>query len=334
MMTELSESPEMVLFGMGASTAYADKVAELLHTDLATHHEKSFVDGEVYLRSDVNVRGRDVFVICSLHGCKEEQINDRLVKLLIFVGSLKDASAGRITVVCPYLGYSRQDRKVQSREPVTTRYLAQMMEAQGVDRVLTIDVHNLSSFQGCFRCRTDHLEAKKLLGDHLCATLRPTELGAGLTICCDIGGIARGNLFREYVAKVTGSEVKIAPADKLHGAGAVRVSQIIGNVKGRTVVILDDMVASATTVDQQAAAVEKGGGKLWGVLATHGLFVGGVNENLARVPRLVVTDTINRIAALSPENQAKTTVVSTARLIADAIRRIHERTGSISDLLS
>jgi ribose-phosphate pyrophosphokinase len=145
------------------------------------------------------VRGKDVFVIQSLYSDARESVNDKLLRLLFFLGALKDASAERVTAVVPYLAYARKDRKTQSRDPVTTRYVAALFEAVGVDRMMTLDVHNLAAFQNAFRCRTDHLEARKLFVDYFAPLLRDREI---VVVSPDIGGVKRAEQFRRSLSRV------------------------------------------------------------------------------------------------------------------------------------
>ena len=137
----------------------------MLGISLSNHEEREFEDGEHKIRSLVNVRNQNVFVIQSLYGESNLSVNDKLCRLLFFIGSLRDAAAKSITVITPYLCYARKDRKTKSRDPITTKYLAQLFEAVGTDLLVTIDVHNLQAFQNSFRCKTEHLEAKNLFVD-------------------------------------------------------------------------------------------------------------------------------------------------------------------------
>lgn len=322
------------IFGLNHSKEYAAEVCRHLDIEVAEHKERSFADGEVYFRSNQNVRGRDVYVVQSLYTCDRASVNDRLVSLMWAVGSLRDAAAARITVIVPYMGYARMDRKVHSREPVTTRYMAQVLEAQGVDRVVTFDIHQLAAFQNAFRIHTDHLEAKKLLAGRVYEGLTAGEADFGMCVVTDIGGIDRGSRFARHLAKITSRRVTLCPCEKYHEGDEVRVERVIGDVKGKVCILLDDMIGSGATVAQEVKAVQAGGGKVWGVAATHGLFVGDrLEEFLAGVPKIVVTDTISRLYALPTSVRRRVEVISTAKLVADAIRRNHEGTGSISELL-
>src|SRR5512135_3205205 len=141
-------APEPIhLFALNASRAFGERVAQRLGMPLSPHEERDFEDGEHKARPLASVRGADVFVIQSLYGEPGQGVNDKLCRLLFFIGALRDASAGRVTAVVPYLCYARKDRKTQARDPVTTRYVAALFEAVGTDRVLTLDVHNLAAFQ-------------------------------------------------------------------------------------------------------------------------------------------------------------------------------------------
>ncbi|MGH7127330.1 MAG: ribose-phosphate diphosphokinase, partial [Planctomycetaceae bacterium] len=156
------------LFGLQGSQRFAQRVARYLDVPVSRHVEMHFADMEPYVRSDVNVRGTDVYIITSLYTDEEQSVGEKFTKLLFFIGSLADASARRITVVAPYLAFARQDRKTESRAPISIKYFAQCVEAVGADRILTMDVHNLSAMQNAFRIPTDNLEAKNLLADFLC----------------------------------------------------------------------------------------------------------------------------------------------------------------------
>lgn len=319
------------LFGLNATKAFAESVANNLDVSLSKHIEDYFADRECYLRSDVNVRDCDVYVIQSLYTDQKESVSDKLVKLLCFIGSLKDASARRITAVIPYLAFQRADRKVESREPITTKYIAQAFEAIGTNRLLTMDVHNLSAFQNAFRIPADNLEAKNLIADYVAEKITPKDNIVALSP--DSGGMGRVKRFRKALSDRLKTDVGLAYLDKTHHGKLIQGHEIIGEVKGKTVVILDDMISSGATLVECSKAVEANGGILWAAGATHGLFVGKVNENLSSLDHVIITDTINPVGRLNEQNMAKLHVISTARMFGQAIRRTHEEGGSISDLL-
>lgn len=325
--------PLLKIFGMKNTGEFASNVAWHLGPDvrLCAHEEEYFDDGEVYCRSSVNVRGADVFVIQSLYSCQQEGVSDKLIKLLNFLGALHDASAGRVTVVAPYLAYARQDRKTKSREGVVTKYLARWLESMGADRLLTIDIHNLAAFQNShWECLTDELAAKNLLARWVVDNVGKTD-----DLCVlspDEGSVRRSRQFRNKLSQLTGTDIPVAVVDKTHVGRAVQGNAIVGNVKGKRVVMVDDIIASGKTMYEAKKLVDSQGGEVWAICATHGLFVGKASENLKGFPRIVVTDTVSSYR-LQGEARERLVTVSVAGLFAQAIRRIHEE-DSISDLLA
>ena len=149
---------ELSFFELNASRELGERVARALGSPLTPHEEREFEDGEHKARPLESVRGRDVYVLVSLYGDARQSVNDKLVRLLFFLGALRDASAGRITAVIPYLCYARKDRRSKSRDPVATRYVAGLLETVGADRVVTLDVHNLAAYENAFRIRAEHLQ--------------------------------------------------------------------------------------------------------------------------------------------------------------------------------
>jgi len=360
------------VFGLGSSKKYAAKVCEYLGIECSSHVENCFDDGETYIKSTENVRDADVYVISSLHSDsksldKSQTVSEKLINLLWFIGSLKDASAKRITVVTPYLGFARQDRKTESRAPITTKYMAQVLEAVGANRVLTTDVHSLAAFQNSFRIPVDNLDATRLFVDHLTGVpsfpaavkdwyhLRNKDvLDLDLAIVSpDNGGLNRCGLFQKALANRIGEikqtapqEIPLAIFDKRRVNGKVEGSRIIGDVKGKQCIILDDLIASGSTIIRAAEAVDKAGGEVYAVCATHGQFtdsraiikmmghqIGSAwidtsDAHKALVKNLIVTDSINQ----TDNFYGSLTLIDTARFIGEAIKRTHAG-GSISDLL-
>src|SRR5262245_24951388 len=179
---------DLVVFALNASKDFGAAVARHLSVELAAHEEREFEDGEHKIRPLVSVRGKDVVVIQSLYGDSRQTVNDKLCRLLFFLGALKDASAGRVMAVMPYLCYARKDKKTKPRDPVTTRYVATLFEAVGVNYALTLDVHNLAAFQNAWRIGTDHLEAKNLFVNYFAGLEMPREVAV---VSPDAGGIKR-----------------------------------------------------------------------------------------------------------------------------------------------
>lgn len=336
----------MKIFGLNASGAYAEKVAKHLNMDLTPHEEKTFEDGESYVRSVDgaigNVRGHNVFVIQSLYSDAAEPVAEKFMKLCIMCGALKTASAHEVIAVVPYLAYARQDRKTESRAPITTKILAKMLQASGVDRVLMMDVHNLSAVQNAFDIRIDILEAKKILAQG-CADNKKIKNAKKIRVLSpDKGGLERASFFRDALAKIMGREPEEIPVvifDKLRKKGVVTSvtgsagGTIIGDVEDAMVIGLDDMIATGGTMCKAGLAVPKHGGTLAALCATHGLFVGEANEQFHAIHcPIIVADTVAPYR-LDKKNASKLQVVDTSPMMANAILRIHSGTGSIAELL-
>ncbi len=322
---------ELTLFALDASRDFGAKVAQALGLPLAPHEERAFEDGEHKSRSLVNVRGRDVFVVQSLYGDARESANDKLCRLLFFVGALKDAAAARVTALVPYLCYARKDQKTKPRDPVTTRYVAALFEAVGADRIVTIDVHNLAAYQNAFRCATDHLEAKGLFVEYLRPRLRDA---AAVVVSPDIGGVKRAERFRIALVGALGRDVPLAIMEKERSAGVVTGQALVGDVAGRVAVVIDDLISTGTTLARVAAACRSRGATRVVAAATHGIFSEDANARLAEpaLAEVVVTDTVQPFRLTEPAARQKLVVLETAPLFAAAARRIHEG-GSIVELL-
>lgn len=236
----------VTLFALeGGSHPWGEAVAARLGVPLSPHEERRFEDGEHKLRPLAGVRGRDVFVLHSLHGDDAQGPDEKLCRLLFFIGALKDASAATVTAVVPYLAYARKDRKTKARDPVTTRYVAALFEAVGTDRVLTLDVHNLAAYQNAFRCRADHLEATGLFAAHFAGILADRE---AVVVSPDAGGIKRAEQFRLRLRQVLGRPVAAAFAEKHRSEDVVSGELIVGDVAGRCAIVLDDLIGTGTTI--------------------------------------------------------------------------------------
>lgn len=312
----------LLLFAMNSSRPLGERIAARMAQPLSPHEERAFDDGEHKSRPLTTVRGADVYVIGSLHGTPQETVNDKLCRLLFFVGALRDAGAARLTAVLPYLCYARKDRKSQARDPTTTRYVAQIIEAVGTDSVVTIDVHNLAAFQNAFRCPTHHLEAAPLLADTILASLA----GESLAVCSpDAGGFKRADQLRRLLEGRTGRPVAIALMEKRRSQGTVSGDQLFGEVDGSAVVIPDDLIATGTTMVRAARACRSKGARSVVAAATHGAFTGKAAEMVAdpAIDRFIVTDTVAPLR-LPPDLVArKVTVIDTAPLLAEAIGHMH-----------
>jgi len=319
-----------MVFALAASRPFGEAVSRALAIPLAAHEEREFEDGEHKARPLVNVRGCDVYVIHSLYGDATQSANDKLVRLLFFLGALKDAAAGRVTAVAPYLAYARKDRKSKPRDPVSTRYVAQLFEAVGTDCVVTLDVHNLAAYQNAFRCRSEHLEANPLFVEHFAPRLADAQVSV---VSPDAGGIKRAEAFRQRLGAVLGRPIGAAFAEKYRSEGKVSGEAFVGDVDGKVAIIVDDLISGGTTIARTAEACRNRGARRVCAAATHGVFAAVANATLAAscVEEIVVTDTIPPARLTDPTLRAKLVVVSTAGLFAEAIRRLHAG-GSIVEL--
>jgi ribose-phosphate pyrophosphokinase len=327
----MSEDP-LKLFALNRSHDFGQQVAASMGISLSKHEERDFEDGEHKARPLESVRNSDTFVIHSLHGDEDQSVNDKLIRLLFFLGALRDAGANRLTAVIPYLCYARKDRRTKSRDPLSTRYVACLLESAGVDRVVTLDVHNLSAYQNAFRCRTEHLEAKNLFVEHFMSLVGQDEV---IVVSPDTGGIKRAEQFREALQGKLDRPVASAFMEKKRSAGVVSGEAVVGDVQDHVAIIIDDLIASGGTIARTVKACHQRGASRIFAAASHGPFAAAADGNLAQpeLERLVITDTIPPFRLNSEVTHAKLKVLSVAPLFGEAIERIHSG-GSIVDLLA
>jgi ribose-phosphate pyrophosphokinase len=288
-----------------ANPEFAQKVAEFLGKELAEVQVNRFSDGEINVNIIESVRGQDVFIIqptCA-------PANDNLMELLIIVDALKRSSAGTINAVIPYFGYARQDRKAAPRVPISAKLVADMLETAGVKRVITIDLH-AAQIQGFFNIPVDHLVGASLFVEHIKNKNLPNPIIASP----DVGGVARA---RTYAEKL-GYDLVIVDK-KREKANVSEVMNIIGDVEGKDVIILDDMVDTAGTLAKAADALKAKGATSVMACCTHGVLSGPAFERIenSSLDELVVTDTIPQ------KFHSKVTVLSAAEITAKAISRIY-----------
>ncbi|HET8537457.1 MAG TPA: ribose-phosphate pyrophosphokinase [Solirubrobacteraceae bacterium] len=302
----------LMLFTGRANPELGAKIADKLGVDLGPITLKTFSNGEVYCRFEESIRGADVFLIQPTCGNPATGIsaNDALMELLCMIDAAVGASAHRVIAVTPWFGYSRQDKKSAPREPITSRLVARMLEAAGADRVLTMDLH-AGQVQGFFSVPVDHMTALMMLTQYF------TDLGLHdlVVVAPDAG---RVKLNKKFASKV-GAELAIL--DKERPAQQVaEIGYVIGDVKGKTAVIVDDMIDTAGTLKAAAQTVLDEGATRVYAAATHGVFSGNAYENLASsdFEQIVVTDTI----PLRPGAPDNIRVLSCADLLTDSIRRI------------
>jgi ribose-phosphate pyrophosphokinase len=302
-----------------------------MNAELDRIEEREFGDGEHKSRPLVSVRNEDVFVLHSLAGGDGRSAADRLVRLLFFIGACRDNGAARLTAVVPYLAFSRKEQQTQSRDPVSSRYVAELLEAVGTQMLVTLEVHNPAAFQNAFRCRTLHLDMREafvtrlaeILGDRPAVFLSP-----------DSGGMRRVHHLRQAYQAATGRQAGLAMMEK-HRVGAELTGDLFaGDVAGSTVVILDDIVASGGTMLRAAKACRDRGAANVLAVATHGLFAAGRDrpEITGLIDRLFVTDSVEA-GPLPPALTRAIEVIGCAPLLGQAIQRLHAG-GSINRLLN
>ena len=310
------------VFVLDDSRELGSRVCRELGLCASAHEEREFGDGEHKARPLVDVSACDVYVLQSLHGDPLHSGNDKLCRLLFFIGALKDAAAARVTAVVPYLAYARKDRRTQSRDPVTTRYVATLFEAVGTDAVMTVDVHNLAAFQNAFRCRTDHIETHALFA----AAVAPCVGSRGVTVVApDAGATHRANLFRKALAHELGVHVGAAFAEKYRSGGELSGELLAGEVNGHDVVIVDDLIATGSTLARTAASCLRRGAVRAFAVATHGLFTGDAAAVLGAgaIEKLLATDTVPPFRLPHGRARDRLVIVGIAPVLADAIRRAH-----------
>ncbi|WP_429819773.1 ribose-phosphate diphosphokinase [Ensifer sp. B1-9] len=328
-MTTINERQEcmyhaalMKIFALNGTMALGRAITDDLRIALADHEERDFEGGEHKLRPLVSVRGKDVFIVHSLNGSPEGSANDKLCKLLFFAATCREHGASRVTAVVPYLAYSRKDRQTKTRDPVTTRYVAQLFEAAGIDVVVTLDVHNLAAFQNAFRCATVHLDTRKLYSG-IIANLAGAE--RTLILAPDAGGIKRAQLLREYYERLSGNEAQLAFMEKRRSGGVASGHLFAGDAEGANVFIIDDLIGTGRTMLRAAEACRQRGANAVYALATHALFDRGCEAVLAHpaIDRTIVTDSASPFNIPEDVLRNCVEVVGSAPLFSEAIRRLH-----------
>jgi ribose-phosphate pyrophosphokinase len=301
----------LMLFGGRANPGLAAAIGAQLGVGLGPVTLKTFSNDEVYCRYTDSIRGADVFLVQPMCANPELGVNanDALLELLVMIDAAVGASAHRVIAVAPWYGYSRQDKKSAPREPISARLVARMLESAGVDRVLTMDLH-AGQLQGFFQRPVDHMTASMMLADHF------AELDGELVVVAPDAG--RVKLNKEFATRM-GAGLAILDKERPQQQVA-QIGHVIGDVRGKTAIIVDDIIDTAGTLRAAGEAVAKAGAARVVAAATHAVFSGRAYENLAASPfeQIVVTDTI----PLRPGAPDTVKVVSCAPLLADSIRRI------------
>ena len=301
------------LFALSSNQELASKVADTMGIELGKSTVREFSDGEIQVNIEESIRGCHVFILQSTSA----PVNDNLMEILIMVDALRRASAATINVVMPYYGYARQDRKARSREPITSKLVANMLSVAGVDRLLTVDLH-AAQIQGFFDIPVDHLMGAPLIADYF---IRQGMTGDDYVVVSpDHGGVTRARKLAEYL------KTSIAIIDKRRSLDKMNTSEvmhIIGDVAGKTCILIDDMIDTAGTICHAADALAEKGATAVYASCTHPVLSGPALENIEKsaIEKLVVLDTI-----YLPKERLidKIEQITIADLIAEAIIRIHE----------
>jgi ribose-phosphate pyrophosphokinase len=305
----------LMVFGGRASGELAARIAQRLDVDLGQVDLRTFANGEVYCRYSESIRGADVFIVQSTAANERAGLtpNDALMELLCMIDAAQGASAHRIIAVMPWYGYARQDKKSSPREPISARVIANTLEVIGTDRVLTMDLH-AGQVQGFFQIPVDHMTAMPMLTQWFIDQQFDEDL---VIVSPDAGRVKMARNFARKVGTHWAVMEKERPAQQV-----AEIGYVVGDVKGKTAVLVDDMIDTAGTLRAAAKTVLDEGAARVIACATHGVFSGPAYERLAfensQIERIVVTDTIP-LREGAPDN---ITVLSTAQTLADSIRRI------------
>lgn len=324
-------SGDIALFAPAATRTLGTAVAQALGCDLATLEERRFGGGEFKIRPLESVRARPAYIIQSVYGDATGSASDRLCELLFLGAALRDAGAQRVCAVIPYLGFARKDRRTKPRDPVTSRYVAQLIEAVGIDHVMAVEVHNPAAFDNAFRIAADHLTTTRLLADHFAARgfTQPVAV-----VSPDLGGAKRAQLLREALQQRTGVPVEFGCVEKRRSAGVVSGQYFAGEVAGRAVILLDDLISSGGTLVRAARACRVAGAVAVHAVATHAPLDASAASVLGdpALDTVTVTDTL----PLDPQSArllaGRITVLPITNLLAGAIGCLQGR-GFLTALL-
>ncbi|AZA24705.1 MAG: ribose-phosphate diphosphokinase [Lactobacillus delbrueckii subsp. lactis] len=306
----MSYKDNIKLFALNSNKPLAEKIAKRMGLKLSTSSVVRFSDGEIQVDIDDSVRGKDVFLIQSTSA----PVNDNLMELLIMIDAVRRASAASVNIVLPYYGYARQDRKTRAREPITAKLVADMIQAAGADRVLSLDLH-APQIQGFFDIPVDNLMGAPLLADYFLSNHLEED---AVVVSPDHGGVTRARKLAEFLG------TSIAIVDKRRPkANVSEVMNIIGDVKGNRAILIDDMIDTAGTITLAAQALKDAGATEVYACATHAVLSGPAVDRLNNsvIKSLVLTDSIQQPAE---KNLDKMILVSVGPLMGDAIKLIME----------
>jgi ribose-phosphate pyrophosphokinase len=315
---ELVPKRRLLLFSGRSHPKLAHDIAKYLGVELSNANLREFADGEVHCKFDESIRGADVFILQT----HSKPVNDSILEQLIMIDAAKRASAKRITAVCPYYGYSRQDRKSSGREPITAKLVADMITNAGADRVVSMDLHS-GQIQGFYDLPFDHLTAMPVLIEYLSSQ----NLSEMVIVAPDAGRVKVAERFGQQL----GLDLALVHKRRPNGtANQVEALHVVGDVQSKTCVLIDDMIDTAGTICAAAEILKSHGANKVIAMATHGLLSDPAAERLSKAPieKVVITDTL----PVNPDiNLDKLEVLSISKIIADAIDAVFEDT-SVSEI--
>lgn len=309
------------LFAPEFSRALGASVAQRLDMSLSPLEDREYEGGEYKTRPLEPVRDCDVFVLASLNGDDAASANDKLCRLLFFIGTLKDAGAARVTACVPYLCYARKDRRTQPQDGVTTRHVAMLFEAVGTDCIVVIDVHNEAAFDNAFRIPTVRIEGMEMFTSALAQAI---ELSGCVVVAPDIGGVKRAQRLRDTLTATSGADIGFAFMEKRRSGGVVSGDAFVGEVAGRDVVIYDDMIVSGETIARTARAARAAGARKIVAAASHAVFTASALQLFgSEGPDLVlVSDTVALPASFTAHAAKRLRVCPSADVIARTIQTL------------
>ncbi|WHZ32842.1 ribose-phosphate diphosphokinase [Desemzia incerta] len=310
-MSEQYFDPKLKIFALNSNKPLAEKIAKVVGVELGKISVNQFSDGEIRINIEESIRGDHVYIIQST----SSPVNDNIMELLIMIDALKRASVKTVNIVIPYYGYARQDRKARSREPITSKLVANMITRAGADRILTLDLH-AAQIQGFFDMPVDHLLGAPLLANYFLDNGIANE--DTVVVSPDHGGVTRARKLAEFL------KAPIAIIDKRRPkANVAEVMNIIGNVEGKKCILIDDMIDTAGTITLAAQALEDAGATEVYACCTHPVLSGPAIERIENsvLKKVIVTDSIQ----LTEDKMSdKIVQISVSELMGDAIKRIHE----------
>jgi ribose-phosphate pyrophosphokinase len=330
--TVMHDLPRAMLFSLSEGQSLGGSIAREAGMSLAPLEERTFEEGEFKLRPLLSVRGQTAFVLQSLAGSAEAPVGQRLMRLLFLLFGLRDAGAARTIALVPYLAFARKDRRTQLRDPVSARYVAQLLEATGISHLIALDAHNPAAFDNAFRIPVDHLSAIPMFVDYFAGVCGSEPLAVASP---DVGGVKRAQIFRERLEQRLDREVELAFIEKRRVSGVVSGGRVIGDVEGREVIVFDDLCATGGTLIGAASALCEAGARSVRTAFTHAPSQKGLAALSAAqvVAQVVFTDSVGgdwHVEFLS--RHPKFHRLSIAPLFAQAMTRLSAG-GSLAPLL-